>query len=142
MKNGIRLIIASACAMLFLNGCSPETEWDSVMISEEKLIFSAEAGSRTVSSQGHGFGLSGMVEDDRIPTYQTRHDDPYLQGYYSFVQGDWMTVEVTRRDGETPMEMTVTVEKNDTGKERDGYITLHGRVSPCTVLVYFTQLAE
>ena len=100
MKNGTRLITALACAILSLNGCI---------------------------SNGDGFLINGIFEENHTPNNYNyiRIEDPYFPELYCcFAQGEWMTVEVTRRDEEMPMEMTVTVTKNDTGKERTGYISL------------------
>lgn len=118
-------------------------EWDSVMISEDELTFSSEAGSRTVSSQGIGFRLWDLFEYDGIYEELSRIPDPYSpQFHYSFIKGEWITVEISKRNGETPMEMTITVDKNDTGKERSGYVTLDGVDNPVSVIVDIVQLAE
>ena len=123
MKNGIRLIITFACAMLSLNGC---------------II-----GRGEYDSNGDGFLINGIFEENHTPNNYNyiRIEDPYFPEFYCrFAQGEWMTVEVTRRDGEMPMEMTVTVTKNDTGKERTGYISLMAAYGGRDVDI--TQLAE
>ena len=142
MKNGIRLIIALACAILSLNGCG-YGERDQMLLSAEELTFPAEGGSKTVTSGGKGFGIYDIYEEDKIPNNYIRIEDPYDPKYYCcFAQGEWITMEVTRRDGETPMEMTVTVTRNDTGKERKGYIALGSGYYPFGGFVDITQLAE
>ena len=125
MKTGIRLIITFACAMLSLNGCIGYGQYDKVKLSAEELTFPAEGGSMTVTSDGIGFWIYDIFEENHTPNNYIRIEDPYDPEFYCcFAQGEWMTVEVTRRDEEMPMEMTVTVTKNDTGKERTGYISL------------------
>ena len=95
----------------------------------------------TVTSDGIGFWIYDIFEENHTPNNYIRIEDPYDPEFYCcFAQGEWMTVEVTRRDGEMPMEMTVTVTKNDTGKERTGYISLTAPYSGRDVDI--TQLAE
>ena len=97
----------------------------------------------TVTSNGDGFLINGIIEENHTPNNYNyiRIEDPYFPEFYCrFAQGEWMTVEVTRRDGEMPMEMTVTVTKNDTGKERTGYISLTAPYGGRDVDI--TQLAE
>ena len=144
MKNGTRLIIALACAILSLNGCIiGRGEYDNMQLSAYDLTFPAEGGSMTVTSNGDGFLINGIFEENHTPNNYNyiRIEDPYFPEFYCrFAQGEWMTVEVTRRDGEMPMEMTVTVTKNDTGKERTGYISLMATYGGRDVDI--TQLAE
>ena len=142
MKNGIRLIIALACAILSLNGCIGYGQYDRMKLSAYDLTFPAEGGSMTVTSNGDGFLIVSIIEENHTPNNYIRIEDPYFPELYCcFAQGEWMTVEVTRRDEEMPMEMTVTVTKNDTGKERTGYISLMATAYGGGD-IFITQLAE
>ena len=141
MKKAIGFIIC-VCFVLSLSGCAGP-KWDRVREPRYNMTFSAEGESRTFSSQEHSTGILGMTDDiSGIPSNYTEYEDPYFQGCYSLIKGSWMTVEVTRRYGETPVELTITVERNDTGKERTGHITLDINVPPYRGTLNIVQLAE